>query len=61
MLKNILKLEGTQKLTKAEQKSIDGGLFGAGGCYSPEVCGPAGGVPCKNPNSSACYKGCICY
>jgi hypothetical protein len=25
MLKNILKLEGTQKLTKNEQKSINGG------------------------------------
>jgi hypothetical protein len=27
MLKNILKLEGTQKLTKNEQKQIDGGLL----------------------------------
>jgi hypothetical protein len=26
MLKNILKLEGAQKLTKNEQKSINGGL-----------------------------------
>jgi hypothetical protein len=25
MLKNILKLEGTQKLTRGEQKSINGG------------------------------------
>jgi hypothetical protein len=25
MLKNILKLEGTQKLTKNEQKSVNGG------------------------------------
>jgi hypothetical protein len=26
MLKNILKLDGTQKLTKDEQKTINGGL-----------------------------------
>jgi hypothetical protein len=27
MLKNILKLEGAQKLTKKEQKSISGGVW----------------------------------
>jgi len=61
MLKNILKLKGTQELTKQDQKSINGGVFGPGGCYSPNICGSAGGVPCKNPNDSLCYKGCICY
>jgi hypothetical protein len=35
MLKNILKLEGTQKLTKKEQKSINGGL----------ACRPDGSCP----------------
>jgi hypothetical protein len=35
MLKNILKLEGVQKLTKNEQKTISGGLIQ---CYKGGVC-----------------------
>ncbi|MFV8347628.1 hypothetical protein [Flavobacterium sp. ZB4P13] len=60
MLKNILNLEGAQKLTKNEQKSINGGVPKLI-CSSPDICGSAGGVPCNNPNDSQCYKGCICY
>ncbi|WP_189337072.1 hypothetical protein [Flavobacterium laiguense] len=58
MLKNILNLEGAQKLTKNEQKSINGGRPY---CSSPDICGIAGGVLCNDPNSNSCYKGCICY
>ncbi|SFB00489.1 hypothetical protein SAMN05660845_1262 [Flavobacterium swingsii] len=32
MLKNILKLDGAQKMSKNEQKSINGGI---GGCKQP--------------------------
>ncbi len=60
MLKNILKLEGAQKLNKNVQKSISGG-GPKNSCYSPDICGSAGGVACNNPNDSLCYKGCICY
>lgn len=37
MLKNILKLDGAQKLSKNEQKSINGGFIG---CFnnSPNIC-----------------------
>jgi hypothetical protein len=44
MLKNILKLEGAQKLTKNEQKSINGG----GNCR----CSPLGIV---KPGCKPCY------
>lgn len=37
MLNKILSLEGAQKLTKAEQKSINGGEMEEGGC-SPGTC-----------------------
>jgi hypothetical protein len=37
MLKNILKLEGAQKLTKKEQKSVKGGAWYPGYC-NPTVC-----------------------
>jgi hypothetical protein len=38
MLKNILKLEGAQKLTKNEQKNISGGIHvcAIDGCINPE-------------------------
>lgn len=39
MLKNILNLEGAQKLTKNEQKSIKGGVFRE--CICPD--GTSGG------------------
>jgi hypothetical protein len=45
MLKNILKLDGAQKLTKNEQKSIKGGLACVGG-----VCPRSSGTYC-------CYAG----
>jgi hypothetical protein len=41
MLKNILKLDGAQKLTKNEQKSIKGGLAcgdGNGTCPKGSYC-----------------------
>jgi hypothetical protein len=34
MLKNILKLDGAQKLSKNEQKSISGGLV----CQTADIC-----------------------
>jgi hypothetical protein len=37
MLKNILKLEGAQKLTKNEQKSIKGSGRGGNPCCDPEL------------------------
>jgi hypothetical protein len=61
MLKKILKLEGAQKLSKNEQKTIKGGAFGPGGCYHPSKCGEAGGIPvvstCRWPEDCVC----ICY
>ena len=44
MLKNILKLEGAQKLTKNEQKSIKGGLA----CIDDQYC----------PTGSKCVNDC---
>ncbi|MCV9930053.1 hypothetical protein OIU83_20500 [Flavobacterium sp. LS1R49] len=51
MLKNILKLEGTQELTKKEQKSING----AGACPTGTVtiCCPDTGCVCA-PKGSSC-------
>jgi hypothetical protein len=46
MLKNILKLEGAQKLTRNEQKSINGG-----GCVI--LCCPDTGCSCV-PKGVAC-------
>jgi hypothetical protein len=50
MLKNILKIEGAQKLSKNEQKSINGGAISGPTCgnlicsggqiCTNEVCGP---------------------
>jgi hypothetical protein len=42
MLKNILKLDGAQELSKTEQKSINGGLNSCFemGCRSGECCVP---------------------
>ncbi len=53
MLKNILKLNGAQQLSKNEQKSINGGLAH---CPPPGgVCGP--GYCCSAPNNNgACIK-----
>lgn len=59
MLKNILKLNGAQELSKNEKKSISGGIPK---CYS--LCGEAGGVVVKCltqvgvPTPRVC---CICY
>ncbi len=66
MLKNILKLNGAQQLSKNEQKEISGGWCvncpPRNLCYSQ--CGSAGGVvvPCLIqvgvPTPKVC---CICY
>jgi hypothetical protein len=34
MLKDILKLEGAQELSKSEQKKVSGGI-----CFAPTACG----------------------
>ncbi len=52
MLKNILKLESTTKLSVEQQKSINGG-WGSAGCF-PQ-CGPGGGVPNLETGRCACY------
>ena len=44
MLKNILKLEGAQELTKNEQKSIKGGLA----CRTDDGWCPSGTICCYN-------------
>jgi hypothetical protein len=48
MLKNILKLEGAQKLSKNEQKKIDGGKpVWSGACYCNGIyVGPSTGGKC---------------
>jgi hypothetical protein len=52
MLKNILKLEGAQKLTKNEQKSLIGGILR--GC-------PAGTHQCEESGPYRCVKnGMMC-
>jgi hypothetical protein len=48
MLKNILKLEGAQKLTKKEKKSINGGVTGAALCPPNQ---PNGGRPCVDKDA----------
>jgi hypothetical protein len=56
MLKNILKLEGAQKLTRNEQKSINGGLA----CRSDNGSCPAGYCSATRPNSNGIWYGmCI--
>jgi hypothetical protein len=49
MLKNILNLEGAQKLTKSEQKSIKGGVYSVvpAGCDSLYIASE-GGDDCFN-------------
>jgi hypothetical protein len=48
MLKNILKLEGAQKLTKNEQKNINGGI----GQKSNFVCCPDDDIIREYPDCS---------
>ena len=53
MIKNILNLEGAQKLTNEEQKSINGGI-GAGPCVnSNKVCTNTGNAGC--PRGQGCF------
>jgi hypothetical protein len=54
MLKNILKLEGAQKLTKNEQKSINGGIteWMAANCVSESSLGGA----CQEPDETYWYR-----
>jgi hypothetical protein len=56
MLKNILKLEGAQKLTKNEQKSISGGLAGCH-MYFFEYCTTTQGA-CTDPKYISYCKPC---
>ncbi|MFC4817661.1 MULTISPECIES: hypothetical protein [unclassified Flavobacterium] len=46
MLKNILNLEGTKKLTANEQKSLNGGVGNPSNCYHAAV-NEAGVVVCQ--------------
>jgi hypothetical protein len=51
MLKNILKLDGTQKLSKNEQKSINGGFVREDAC--------ADGQECLGRNQICCKGACV--
>jgi hypothetical protein len=52
MLKNILKLEGTQKLTKNEQKGINGGWVPPTGGSCPNgTCQYFENGPCRKASS----------
>ncbi len=54
MLKNILKVNGAQKLNKSEQKTINGGGLTAFGCASS--C-PPGCLNCMSSGSVSCGAG----
>jgi hypothetical protein len=65
MLKNILKLEGAQKLSKNEQKEINGGNILPIGI--PTRCRRGNGndgqscsvdSPCTGPGNPECFNGC---
>lgn len=66
MLKNILKLNGVQKLNKTEQKSLHGGRNGNGRCFrknglccdTSRPAGP-GGILCE-PGRCTTF-GCLWY
>ncbi|QHI35995.1 hypothetical protein IMCC3317_13460 [Kordia antarctica] len=53
MLKNILKLEGTQKLNKTAQKEILGGRRNVAECTNASHC-PANHI-CQNGRCFDCY------
>ncbi len=48
MLKNILNLNGAQRLSKDEQQSVNGGRAGNCPTYSPERCTFCGGGSLPN-------------
>ena len=53
MLKNILKLDGAQQLSKNEQKSISGGI-GGGKCVNSNInCWGLGNAGC--PTRQGCF------
>jgi hypothetical protein len=55
MLKNILKLEGAQKLTKNEQKNINGGWVPPPGGSCPNgTCQYSENGPCRRWNDLLC-------
>ncbi|MES2812951.1 MAG: hypothetical protein V4670_10820 [Bacteroidota bacterium] len=64
MLKNILNLEGAQKLSNNEQKSINGGITQAcANAWSTMFCVPKTTTKCPtdldgNPGMVACGKCC---
>ena len=59
MLKNILNLKGAQKLSKAEQTTINGG--GSSRCAYNSCAGQANGTCCINNYGVKmnCEKGCF--
>ncbi|KIX21013.1 hypothetical protein SY27_09565 [Flavobacterium sp. 316] len=52
MLKSILELKGTQKLSKKEQKTISGGI---GPIYEDKRCGGDGSFIFVNGVKTCCY------
>jgi len=53
-MKNLLKLEGAQKLSRSEQQSINGGA-----CYSASCKGKPDGAICDDTvPPRVCYHGC---
>jgi hypothetical protein len=61
MLKNILKLDGAQQLSKKEQKEISGGAITPGICVRKN--GNTGqscttDSQCTGPNFPVCHWGC---
>lgn len=47
MLKTILRLEGAQKLSKKEQKSLNGGVIRTNACpYGTHQCEDSGPLKC---------------
>jgi hypothetical protein len=64
MLKNILKLEGTQKLTKNEQKSINGGITEAcANAWATMYCIPKTTATCPTIDDEFALVACgkCCY
>jgi len=60
MLKNILKIEGAQQLSKTDLKSINGGT--SVGCGTASTCelGPAGDLFCQSLNDCVRWE-CVEY